>query len=228
MDEALIVDSPIHSVFITPNTPGSRVPSHGTAEFGEMYAIDFVVVDRARPSRRPYRPSPLSYVFSGLKLEDFYGWGEKIYSPVEGRVVKAIDGIEERDPARILRDLRHALRVTRAFERNEIEYSEITGNCVIIQYGGNAYCLLAHLKNGSVRVEEGQTVQRTEVLGELGHSGNSTMPHLHMQFMDSLDFRKAKGLPFKLREYSTYREGRWENRENGLPTDKEILRYGEF
>ena len=38
-------------------------------------------------------------------------------------------------------------------------------------------------------------------IGELGHSGNSTMPHLHMQFMNCRDYRVAKGIPFVIKEY---------------------------
>lgn len=225
MDQVLVVDAPIHSAFITPNTPGSGVPSHGTSRYGEMYAIDFVGVDPEHPSMKPYRPSLWRYVVAGLKLKDFHGWGEKVYAPVEGRIVRAIDGIEEREPVSIVKDLRYAMRATKGFERGELDYSAITGNCVIIQYGNDGYCLLAHLRKGSVRVKEGQAIRRNEVVGELGHSGNSTMPHLHMQFMDSLDFRNANGIPFKIKEYSVYRQGAWTERREALPTKKEIGKY---
>lgn len=225
MDQVLVVDAPIHSAFITPNTPGSGIPSHGTAKYGEMHAIDLVGVDPSNPSMKPYRPSLCRYIVAGLRLEDFHGWGEKVYAPVEGKVVKAVDGIEERDPVSIFRDLGNVITATKGFEREELDFSAITGNCVIIQYGSDGYCLLAHLRQGSVRVKVGQTIQRNEAVGELGHSGNSTMPHLHMQFMDSLDFRHANGIPFKIKEYSVYRRGAWIKKLNDLPTKKEICKY---
>lgn len=224
MHDVLIIDSPIHSVFITPNTPGSTIPSHGTTKYGEMYAIDFVIVNKSKPSMKPYKSSFISYILTGVNLDYFYGWGEKIYAPVEGKIVKVIDGIEERNPVNIVRDLRNTLKVTKEFEKGEIDSREITGNCVIIQYSIDGYCLLAHMKKGSIQVKEGQTIQKGEIVGELGHSGNSTMPHLHMQFMDSLDLEKANGIPFSIREYAIYKNGIWIKKANELPTKKDIVK----
>lgn len=225
VENPIVIESPIRSAFITPNTPGSAVPSHGTDKYGETYAIDFVIVDGEAPSRKPYRSSFLRYAARGLRLEDFYGFGEPVYAPVGGKVVRAVDGIAERNPVSILGDLDNTIKVTRGFESGLLDYTAITGNCVIIEYGSGAYCLLAHLRNGSIRVRENQAVQRGDRIGELGHSGNSTIPHLHMQLMDSLDFRVARGLPFAMREFSVLENGRWAKRENALPKKNEIIRY---
>lgn len=219
------IDSPIRAAFIAPNTPGSGVPSHGTDKYGETYAIDFVIVDGESPSRKPYRSSFLRYAASGLDLGDFYGFGESVRSPVDGKVVRVVDGIGERNPVSILGDLANTVRVTRDFESGLADYTVITGNCVFIEYGRGAYCLLAHLRNGSIRVEENQRIAAGELIAELGHSGNSTMPHLHMQLMDSMDFRIAKGLPFVLREFSVLESGRWVRRVNALPKKGDILRF---
>ncbi len=226
MKDIVVIDSPLRCVFITPNTPGSRIPSHGTSNYGETYAIDFVVVSRSGKSKKPYGPGVLKYLFRGLRLDEFYGWSESIYAPVAGEIVRVVDGIRERNPVNLFRDIRNTIRVTRKFEEGKEDFTAITGNCVIIQYGVNEYCLLAHLKTGSVIVEEGQRIERNQPVGELGHSGNSTMPHLHMQFMNSLDFRKAQGIPFKLKEYYVYRKGEWIRNSDAVPTDKEIIRVG--
>lgn len=45
----------------------------------------------------------------------------------------------------------------------------------------------AHLVPGSVAVIEGQAMAEAEVIGRVGHSGNSTSPHLHFQLMYSAD-----------------------------------------
>ena len=41
----LIVEFPVRGVWITPNSPATKIPSHGTTSFGEAYAIDFVMID---------------------------------------------------------------------------------------------------------------------------------------------------------------------------------------
>ena len=40
--------------------------------------------------------------------------------------------------------------------------------------------LLAHLQRGSLRVRAGDDVEPGTLLAEVGHSGNSTEPHLHI------------------------------------------------
>jgi murein DD-endopeptidase MepM/ murein hydrolase activator NlpD len=224
MTGAVVIESPIHGLFITPNTPGSRVPSHGTTRFGEAYAIDFVVLDPSGRSKKPYRSSILAYLLKGLPLRDFHGWGQPVFSPIAGTVVRAIDGIPERDPVNIFRDFRHAADLARRAEVGRVGFEELTGNSVVIQYAEGGYCLLAHLQRGSVHVREGQQVDSGDLLGGLGHSGNSTMPHLHLQLMDSLDMDRAQGLPFLFREYSVRRQGTWTAMSYSLPMDKELTK----
>ena len=79
---------PLEGVYITPNTPGSKIPSHGTTKFGEEYAIDFVMIQENDKLKKPYRKSFLKYLIKGLDLHDFYGWGQKVYSPVNGEVIE--------------------------------------------------------------------------------------------------------------------------------------------
>jgi len=53
------------------------------------------------------------------------------------------------------------------------------GNFVIV--GCNQFDVgFAHMKQGSVVVHEGQIVHNGDLLGEIGNSGNSSGPHLHM------------------------------------------------
>ena len=48
----VIVDFPLRGEWMSPNTPGTRVPSHGTNRFGTRYAYDFFTggLDTQRPS----------------------------------------------------------------------------------------------------------------------------------------------------------------------------------
>ncbi|WP_053228400.1 M23 family metallopeptidase [Spirochaeta cellobiosiphila] len=207
---------------MTPNTPGSNVPSHGTDLFGETYAIDFIMI--GEKGKLPYKSSFLRYLLKGLPLGNFYGWGQKIYSPVEGEVVDIENNIEERNPVNIFHDYRNTMRVTKQFMEGSISHKLITGNYVTIKISDKQYALLAHLKQNSIAVEVGQKVRVNDIIGELGHSGNSTMPHLHMQFMDSLDYKHAQGIPFVFNHYECKKKGKWIKVSNSLPLKTDIIR----
>lgn len=54
------------------------------------------------------------------------------------------------------------------------------GNFVQINCSEAFYVILAHLKQHSVEVSEGDTVQTGQLLGRTGNSGNTSEPHLHI------------------------------------------------
>ena len=63
------------------------------------------------------------------------------------------------------------------------------------------------------------------MIGQLGHSGNSTMPHLHMQFMNSKDYKVAEGLPFVFESYEVKRDNKWVKVYKSVPKVQDIIRY---
>ncbi|MBN1858108.1 M23 family metallopeptidase [Candidatus Bipolaricaulota bacterium] len=214
---------PVHGFFICPNTPGSRFPSHGIDRYGVEYAIDFVMLEDNATSQKPYRSSFFTYVTRGLPLSDFYGWGRDVYSPVEGVVVQVVDGVEERDPVHVINDLRYAARATRAYNEDSVDAAALLGNSVVIQTERSEYVVLAHLQKDSIVVAVGQRVDASSVIGKLGHSGNSTMPHLHLQAMDRLDFREARGLPIFFSQYYVTRGGKTLDMRDSIPLRGQIM-----
>ena len=54
------------------------------------------------------------------------------------------------------------------------------GNCVYVRYPGNILVRYMHLANGTVAVKIGDEVDYGQVLGKMGHSGQSYQPHLHI------------------------------------------------
>jgi hypothetical protein len=74
-------------------------------------------------------------------------------------------------------------------------------------------------------VTSGQRVRVGEVLGRVGHTGNSTAPHLHFQLMDSPDPMHARGVPCAFRSYEVMRDGGWVRIENGIPRKIDRIRY---
>ena len=77
------------------------------------------------------------------------------------------------------------------------------GNCVIIRHSDGTRAIYGHLKYGSIKVKEGQTVKQGQVVGQIGDSGLSTGPHLHFElrnknnkaFNNNKDF-SSKGIKY--------------------------------
>jgi murein DD-endopeptidase MepM/ murein hydrolase activator NlpD len=110
----------------------------------------------------------------------YFNYGQPVLAVAAGTVVDATDGLPDQIPN----------------QNASIPPAEWGGNEVILELDSGIYVGYGHLKPGSVRVEPGQRVRPGEVLGELGNSGNSSGPHLHMQLMTDPSFLDADGLPF--------------------------------
>jgi murein DD-endopeptidase MepM/ murein hydrolase activator NlpD len=139
-------------------------------------------------------------------------------------IVQTVDGVPERQWLHPARELWSAATATVAFARRGLEDpARLAGNHVITETAGT-YALYAHLAPGSVAVTRGQRVRAGEVLGRVGHTGNSTAPHLHFQLMDSPDPLQARGVPCAFAAYLVEREGRWRRVERGIPHRRERIR----
>ena len=224
--ETLAVEFPLRGQWVAPQTPGHRVPSHGTHLGAQTYAYDFIQVDARFPGQwRVSEKSLLASLVFGIPLRDCFAWGQPIYAPFAGEVVEAEDGIAERDPAHIGRDLfvaaKNGIGYKAATSHRKLRH--ILGNYVILR-GEKAHALLAHARLGSIRVRPGDRVEVAQKLAEVGHSGNSTSPHLHFQLMDGREPLKAKGLPCCFSRYELLQDGAWKSVVNGIPKRTDRIR----
>lgn len=225
MRKPIIVGFPLRGEWFSPNTPGTKIPSHGTNELGTRYAYDFIQVDWSRKGYPAYRVSLRQYLLFGVSLSEYYCWGQEVYSPCDGIVVVAEDGYEERVRTNLFSDMANAYNNAHYFDPEKDNVQSVAGNYVIIQYDDNIYTALCHLKTGSIQVFVGQNVEKGELIGHVGHSGNSFAPHLHFQLMDSSDIATANGLPCAFEEYELFKNGIWEKVTNGIPTNKDRIRF---
>lgn len=225
MREPIIVEFPLRGEWLSPNTPGSKIPSHGTNQLGTRYAYDFIQVDWERKGFPAYRVSLPKYLLFGVSLDEYYCWGKEIYAPCDGTIVKAEDGFKERARTKLLSDMSNAYKSAHYFDPQKDNVQSISGNYVIIENGDNIYAALCHLQTGSIQVTVGQSVKKGEVIGKVGHSGNSYAPHLHFQLMDSSDIATANGLPCAFEHYELFKNGTWVKVTNGIPTDKDRIRF---
>lgn len=225
MSLPIVIEAPVRGEWLAPNTPGARVPSHGTDRFGARYAIDLIQVDWMRRGWPAYRRSLAHYLARGLTLQDYYCWGAPVVAPCDGLVVAAADGWPERVRTNLLADLRRAHDNARHFDPRQDDVRTIAGNHIIIQKEEGVYVALCHLQQGSVSVCCGQRVRTGQAIGSIGHSGNSMMPHLHMQLMDRCDIATAQGLPFAFARYEVFCDGRWKTVQNSVPDDRTRVRF---
>lgn len=207
MSNPIIVEFPLRGEWLSPNTPGTKVPSHGTNQLGTRYAYDFIQVDWNRIGNPAYRVGLMQYLFSGVKLSDYYCWGQEVYSPRDGIVVVAEDGYAENAKTNLLGDMSNAYKNAHYFDPEKDDIQSVAGNYVIIKYSENVYAALCHLQTGSIQVSVGENVAKGDVIGKVGHSGNSFAPHLHFQLMDSCDIATANGIPCAFEEYEVFQNG---------------------
>lgn len=225
VEEPIIVGFPLRGEWHSPNTPGKKIPSHGTDQLGTRYAYDFIQVDWERKGLPAYRVSLAEYLIFGVPLNQYYGWGQDVYAPCDGTIVQAEDGYEEQARTNLWKDMSNAYENAHHFDSETDDVQTVAGNYIIIQNDENVYAALYHLQTGSVQVSVNQSVKKGDVIGRVGHSGNSFAPHLHFQLMDSSNITTAKGLPSAFEEYELFKNNKWEKVMNGIPTDKDRIRY---
>ena len=122
----------------------------------QQYALDLVKVN------------PWGYRAAGLYPDEphrFAIYGDRLYSPCRGTVIKAVDGFDDRRPS--------------DFANGLPEGTPAPGNHVAIDCGG-VQVYIAHMQKGSVQVREGDAVDENSWIGNVGNSGNTSEPHLHI------------------------------------------------
>jgi Peptidase family M23 len=222
LDDAVVVTLPLRGEWTVERTPADRIPSHGTDLLGQRYAYDLIRTDH-RPGFHLHPAGTLRWLLVGGQTRDCYGWGQPVHAALGGVVVEAVDGVPERQWLHVVREAWLAVKTTLAFARRRLDPARLAGNHVIMATGGT-YAMYAHLAPGSVAVTRGQQVRVGEVLGRVGHSGNSTAPHLHFQLMDSTDPLQAAGIPCAFSAYLVERDQQWQRVERGIPHRREHIR----
>ena len=210
--------------WLAPNTPGHRVPSHGTDQLGQRYAYDFVHASDFELASGFWAGA--QYFFGGgISLKRSLGMNAPILAPIGGKVIAAKDGWPERKratPLDILGALTAGLRLSEAQLR--ADYRIVAGNYLIIE-GQEGFAFLADATTGSIGVSEGEHVRAGQPVARVGDTGNSTAPHLHYHLMDGPDLWTARGLPSCFIAYERFMNGEWQREENGIPGKTDRLRH---
>ncbi|MFH6602450.1 peptidoglycan DD-metalloendopeptidase family protein [Maribacter algicola] len=129
----------------------------------QQYAYDILMVANGS-----------SYEGDPKKNESYFAFGKEIIAPCDARVAKVVTGVHDNIPG-------------------ELNPRQLTGNTVVLETDNGEFILFAHLKEGSIVVQEGQDVRQGELLGQCGNSGNSTEPHLHLSLQNHVDMLQSTG-----------------------------------
>jgi hypothetical protein len=147
-------------------------PVNGALYAPERFAIDFVQLDDE------------GRIFDGAidDIESYAYFGAEIHAVADGPIVSMKWDLPDEKPGA------HPVG---------LELGEYGGNHIVQDIGGGRYAFYAHLQgNNPESLEVGQQMTRGNVLGYLGNSGNTDMPHLHFHVMDSPLPLASNGLPF--------------------------------
>lgn len=131
-------------------------------------------------------------IYSGpqQKLESYAIFGQPAIAVADAVVASVVDGQPEQTPGKY---------------PTNIPLADADGNCVILDLrddlGNHRYALYAHLQPGSVKVHRGEHVTLGQVLGLVGDSGNSVVPHLHFQVTAGPSSMASNGLPYEIHDF---------------------------
>lgn len=140
----------------------------------------------------------------GTRLDDYYAYGKDVRAVADGTVVEvATDADEANDRLQRPGESAKDFEMRTIMAQNELlakSYKAPLGNYVILRHNGGEHSHYAHLKQGSVKVKTGDIVTRGQAIGQLGHTGNSTEPHLHFQLTDGPDPLYSRSVPIVFKD----------------------------
>ncbi|HUT32570.1 MAG TPA: M23 family metallopeptidase [Planctomycetota bacterium] len=160
----------------------------------QRYALDFLGADADGKTRKG----------TGEANEDYCCFGREILAPADGIVTEAIDGVRDNTPG-------------------SMNPFSALGNAVFVEHRPNEVSVLAHLKQGSVKVQAGERVRRGQVLGLCGNSGNSSEPHLHYHLQNTAVIQEGTGIKCFFHQVMVFKGGAKEARQQHSPVKGEVV-----
>jgi hypothetical protein len=138
---------------------------------GQSYGVDIVKLDKSGLRATSLQPQkPSAY--------DIYG--VPVYAPCRGTVMIAMDGLPD-------------------MQVPQMDRAHMAGNHVLLRCK-DADVLLGHFKSGSVRVTAGIQVAVGDHIANVGNSGNTGEPHLHIHAQEGgTESEPLSGNPLPIR-----------------------------
>jgi hypothetical protein len=184
--KALVIGSPLRGRWIAvngfSNDTGHRrstIPIDGEARVPQRFATDWV---KLGDDGLIARNGDLS------QNANYYTYGAEAIAVADGVVIGIKDGIPENVPQTKARAV-------------PITLETISGNYVLLDIGGGRFASYAHFQPNSLKVKVGDKVKLGQVLGLVGNSGNSDLPHLHFHITNAASTLAAEGVPYVFKSF---------------------------
>lgn len=129
-----------------------------------------------------------SYSGDPGKLESYYAYGQEVTAPAPG-TVKAVENDRPDNPI------------------GQTDGKNPAGNHVVIDHGNGEYSFLAHFQKGSIAVKPGEKIERGQLLGRVGNSGNTSEPHIHFHVADGADLSGSKSIRIRFEGGAAPKQG---------------------
>jgi len=200
-----------------------RPPGH------HPFAFDFVKTDSSR--QKTHSKNVLQFIFNKIPSKNYYCWEEPVIAPVSGEVIRVGHDWDDHKYTSLWQTIKIWYNATYRFkpgkENGILDIRPNVGNHVMIRSDNGFIVLLAHLKNNSISVKQGQRVSEGEPLGLVGNSGNSTAPHLHINLFDQVeDPFSSKVLPFVFNAYQALSsQGQWRECLESVPQAGTCIKF---
>ena len=208
--EVRVLAAPVEGIWRVIDSPGH-----------EPFAYDLAAVNP--DTGTTLSKSRLAHVFGQMGVTDFYSWGKPVRAPVPGTVVDVNDNVPDRASLNLVSDLVKMLTSRPDLTSDDIGY--FAGNYIIIEAEG-FYVFVAHLRSKSIRVRADDTVRKGQILGEVGNSGFTLEPHLHIQLVDQVDnLLTATALPFVMDSFGVMADGAWNISSMGTLPKGKVVRF---
>ena len=139
----------------------------------QNYALDIVGLNNLGMRANSFQ--------GGSNLSDYVIYGQAIYSPLNGTILAIENKYDDQTPPNT--DTEH-----------------LAGNYILIDSEG-VEILLAHIKKGSIVVNIGDSVTTNTLLGQVGNTGNTSEPHLHIHVEkggEANTILNGKAVPFTI------------------------------
>lgn len=138
----------------------------------DCWILQYVDMDKAEGMARDFKCRSRSYDthkgtdFALRSMAEMRA-GVNVLAAADGTVLRLRDGESD--------NLKSRKQIETIMEANKN-----CGNGVLIDHGAALFTQYCHLKKGSIRVKPGDMVKKGDVIAQVGNSGASEIPHLHL------------------------------------------------